>query len=125
MRLARQRNFVLALMVVLIFSAVMAVRQYAENQSRHAELREAFIFLHSRGYHAEAEKLYPKLLGNLQHEPTRHLVEDLQRTSIVAPTNESPATNVLVRFHRSIKRELESRFEREYLQARKIAESGQ
>jgi hypothetical protein len=124
MRFVRERKFLLFVVLVLVFAAVMAVRQYAQNQSRHAEMREAFIFLHSRGYNVEAEKLYSKLLWNLQHEPTRHLVEDLQRTSSIAPTNESPVTNVLVRYHRTIKRELETRFEQEYLRARKLAESG-
>jgi hypothetical protein len=118
MRFIRERKFLLLLVVVLILAAVLAARQYAENQSRHAEMREAFIYLHSRGHNVEAEKLYSKLLWDLDREPTRHLVDDLQRTSVVAPTNESPVTNILVRFHRTVKRELEARFDREYLQER-------
>jgi hypothetical protein len=123
MRFIRERKFLLAMAVVLIFSGVMAVRQFIENQTNHAEWREAFIFLHGKGHNAEAEKLYARLLWNLQHEPTRHLIEDLQRTSLIAPTNQSPSTNILVRYHITIKRELEKRFEQEYLKARKLSET--
>src|SRR4051794_35094423 len=103
MRFIRERKFLLALAAVLIYSAVMAARQVIQNQSRHAELREAFIFLHSKGHNAEAEKLYTKLLWDLKTEPTRHLVQDVERTSAIAPTNQSPSTNILVRYHITIK----------------------
>lgn len=118
MRLSRQGLLFLAMLVVLTFSAVMAVRQYVENQSRHAELREALIFLHGRGYDNEAQQVYTRLLLNIQHEPTRHLVDDLHRTSMIAPTNQSASTNILVRYHLSVKKELEKRFEEEFLKAR-------
>jgi hypothetical protein len=123
MRFIRERKFLMALAAVLIFSGVMAVRQVIQNQSRHAELREAFIFLHSRGHNAEAEKIYTKLLWNLKTEPTRHLVQDVERTASIAPTNQSPSTNILVRYHITIKKELEKRFEDEYLKARKLSET--
>lgn len=123
MRFIRERKFLLAMAAVLFFSAVMAVRQFIENQSRHAELREAFIFLHSRGHNAEAKQLYDKLLWTLQTEPTRHLIEDVQRTSGIAPTNQSPSTNILVRYHMTIQKELEKRFEEEYVKARKLTET--
>lgn len=123
MRFIRERKFLLAMAVVLSFSAVMAVRQFAQNQARHAELREAFIFLHSRGHNAEAEKLYSRLLWNLESEPTRHLIEDVQRTASLAPTNQSPSTNILIRYHITIKKELEKRFEEEYVKAKKLSES--
>jgi hypothetical protein len=122
MRLARERILLFLGFAILLFCAVMAVRQFAQNQSQHAELREAFIFLHRTGHRAEAEKLYTKLLWNLDTEPTQHLVADFERTSIAAPTNESPNTNILVRYHRSIQRELEQRFSKEYLKARAHAE---
>lgn len=123
MRFIRERKFLLAMAVVLCFSAIMAVRQFIANQSRHAELREAFIFLHSKGHNAEAERLYTRLLWDLQREPTRHLVEDVQRTALIAPTNQSPSTNILVRYHMTIKKELEKRFEEEYLKAKKLSDS--
>lgn len=121
MRFVWERKFLLAMTAVLILAAVMAVRQIAQNQSRHAELREAFIFLHRNGHRTEAEKLYARLLWNLETEPTAHLVDDLERTTIVAPTNESPTTNILVRYHRTVQRELEKRFTAEFLKARELA----
>jgi hypothetical protein len=109
---------------LILFSAVMAVRQFMLNQARHAELREALIFLHGRGYQVEAQRLYTRLVLNLESEPTRHLVDDLQRTSLVAPTNQSASTNVLVRYHLSVKKELEKRFEEQYIRARESANAG-
>jgi len=124
MRFVRERKFLLAMAVVLVFSAVMAVRQVAANQSRHAELREAFILLQSRGHVAEAQELYARLVVALEDEPTRHLVDDIQRTSGIAPTNEAASTNILVRYHISVKNELEKRLEAEYLKARKLSKTG-
>ena len=124
MRFIREWKFLLAMAAVLCFSAVMAVRQFIQNQSRHAELREAFIFLHSRGHNAEAKQLYDRLLWNLQTEPTRHLIEDVQRASTIAPTNQSPSTNILVRYHMTIQKELEKRFEEQYLKAKELSEKG-
>jgi hypothetical protein len=121
MRFVWERRFLLALIVVLIFSAVMAVRQITDNQSRHAELREAFVFLHRTGHPTEAEALYARLLWNLETEPTRHLVDDVARTSAIVPTNQSPSTNILVRYHLTVQRELEKRFTAEYLKARTLA----
>ena len=123
MRLARERILLFLAFAILLLCAVMAVRQFTQNQYRHAELREAFIFLHRAGHRAEAEKLYAQLLWNLETEPTRHLVTDFERTSIVAPTNQSASTNILVRYHRTIQRELEKRFTAEYLKAREQAQN--
>ena len=123
MRFVRERKFLLALATVLVFSAVMAVRQIAANQSRHAALREAFILLQSKGHVAEAQELYARLILTLQDEPTRHLVDDIQRTAGIAPTNEAASTNILVRYHISIKNELEKRIEAEYLKARNLSKT--
>ncbi len=109
---------------VMLFCAVMAVRQIAENQSRHAEEREAFILLHNKGHLREAEQLYFELKFDLPNEPTRHLIDDLQRTSPITPTNQSPVTNLLVRYHLSVKHELEKRLQQRYLKARTAAEAG-
>jgi hypothetical protein len=124
MRFVRERKFLLAMAVALVFSAVMAVRQVVANQSRHSELREAFILLQSKGHVAEAHELYSQLIFALPDEPTRHLVEDIQRTSGIAPTNEAPTTNMLVRYHISVKKELEKRLEAEYLKARQLLKNG-
>jgi hypothetical protein len=124
MRFVRERKFLLAMAVALVFSAVMAVRQVIANQSRHAELREAFILLQSKGHVAEAQELYTRLIFGLHDEPTRHLIEDIQRTSAIAPPNEAPTTNIVVRYHLSVKKELEKRLEAEYLKARNLSKTG-
>ena len=124
MRFVRERLLLFGATAIMLLAAVMVVRQVLANQTRHAEMREAFIFLHNKGYDHEADRLYTRLMWNIDREPTRHLIEDIQRTSVTAPTNQSPLTNVLVRYHLSVKKELERRFEDEYLKARKMAESG-
>lgn len=106
---------------MLVFSAVMAVRQFAINESRHAEMREALIFLQVNGYNVEAERVYSRLLTNLRREPTRHLVDDLQRTASLVTTNDRPDKNIVLRYNMTIRRELDLRFERQYLSAQKLA----
>jgi len=125
MRFLLQQKFLLALGAVLFFSTIMTVRQVTENQSRHAELREALILLQSRNQFNEADEIYTRLLRTLKSEPTRHLIDDIQRTSFAAPTNQSPETNLVVRYHRFVKNELDRRIEQEYLKARKLAEGEQ
>ena len=109
---------------VMLLCAVMVVRQMVENQSRHAEEREAFILLYNKGHLREAEQLLFELKYDIPGEPTRHLIDDLQRMSPIAPTNQSGVTNLLVRYHRSVKHELEKRLEQRYLKARNAAEAG-
>lgn len=122
MRFVWERKWIVTITVVVFFSAVMAVRQIERNRSHHAELREAFLFLHRAGHRSEAEKLYGRLLWNLKDEPTRHLIDDIERTSVLVPTNQSPATNILVRYHLTVQRELDKRFTEQYLVARELAE---
>jgi hypothetical protein len=115
MRLVRERMLLLGSFAVLFFCAVMAVRQISENLSRHAEMREAFILAHHRGYNSEAQRLYDRLKFDMPEEPTRHLIDDLERTFVLVPTNQSPSSNLLVRYHLSLKHEVESRVERAHL----------
>jgi len=115
MRLVRERMLLLGSFAVLFFCAVMTVRQISENLSRHAETREAFILAHHRGYNSEAQRLYDRLKYDMPEEPTRHLIDDLERTSVLVPTNQSPSSNLLVRYHLSLKHEVEKRVERAHL----------
>lgn len=123
MRLNRERLLIFGSFVVLLFCSVMTVRQVVENQARHAELREAFIFAHTRGLNSEAERLYNRLKYDMPEEPTRHLIEDLVRTTPIAPTNQSPLSNALVRYHLWVKKEVEKRVEQEYLRKKETAEN--
>jgi hypothetical protein len=118
MRVGRQRLILFGMFVVLLFCAVMAVRQFNENQSRHAELREAFIFAHIKGYTADEQRLYYRLKFDLSKAPTRHLIDDLERTAVLTPTNQSPSSNLLVSYHLFLKREVEKRIEKDHIRAR-------
>src|ERR1044071_3291251 len=101
MGLRRERMLLLGIVVVLLFCAVMTTWQVVENQSRHSEMREAFILSYDRGNSADAQRLYDRLKYDMPKEPTRHLLDDLERTAVIAPTNQSPLSNLLVRYHLS------------------------
>jgi hypothetical protein len=122
MALFREKMVVAGIVAVLFFAAVMSVWQIAENQSRHAERREAFILAHDRGQLSDAQRLYDRLKYDMPDEPTRHLINDLERTAVIAPTNQSASSNLLVRYHLSIKHEVEKRVEQRYLRERKAIE---
>lgn len=118
MRFRRERVLLLGLAAVLFLCALMTVRQVLENQSHHAEVREAFIMSHHKGNNADAQRLYDRLKYDLPEEPTRHLIDDLERTASIAPTNQSPSSNLLVRYHLSVQHEVQKRVEQKYLKAK-------
>jgi hypothetical protein len=122
MRQIRERALVFGSFVVLLLCSVLTVRQVLQNQSKHAELREAFIYAHSKGMNSEAERLYNRLKFDMPDEPTRHLIDDLVRTTPITPTNQSPVTNVLVRYHLWVKKEVGKRVEQDYLRKEEAAE---
>ena len=100
----------------------MVVRQVVANQSRHVELREAFILLHSRGYQPQAERLYQRLLVELEHLPSKLLLDDFQRTlTLVDPARQEP-DNLVWEYHWTVSNELEKRSEASLERALKLAE---
>ena len=118
----RERTLLLVIAAVLFLAAILSIRQVVENQSRHAEMREAFILSFEKGHTADAQRLYDRLKYDLPEEPTRHLINDLERTATIAPTNESPSSNLLVRYHLSLKHEIEKRVQKRFLRERKESE---
>jgi hypothetical protein len=124
MRFRRERMLLFGTAIVLVLCAVLTVRQIVENQSRHAEMREAFILSHTKGHSADAQRLYDRLKYDLPEEPTRHLIDDLERTGGIAPTNQSPSSNLLVRYHLSVQHEVQKRVEQKFLKAHKTPDSG-
>ena len=124
MRLLRERMLLFGSFAVLFFCAVMTVRQVMENQSRHAELREAFILAHTKGYAADEQRLYYRLKYDLPEEPTRHLIDDLERITVLAPTNQSPSTNLLVSYHLYVRGEVQKRVEKLHLRTHRESENG-
>jgi hypothetical protein len=113
MRFLRERVFLFAFLVLLA-SAVMALRQYDLNRTHHAELREAFVSAHQKGRTAEAQKLYQKLKYEMPGAPTGHLIDDLARTAAIAPVDQSAVTNIMVRYHLSLKHEVEKRLSEKF-----------
>ena len=122
MRFRRRIRFSLLFLGLLIFCSAMVVRQFMANQSKHVELREAFILLYSKGYRPDAERLYRRLLRDLESLPNKTLMEDYQRTLLlVEPMSQQP-DNLIWRYHWTVSNELEKRSESTLLRARKLAE---
>ncbi len=123
MNLVRQFRLHLLFAGFLVYSSTMVVRQIGANQSRHVELREAFILLNSRGYRPQAERLYQRLLNELEGLPNKLLLDDFQRTlTLVDPTRPN-AENLVWDYHWTVSNELEKRSEASLERALKLAEN--
>ncbi len=122
MAFGRQYRFNLAFAGFLVFCTVMVQRQANLNQSKHLELREAFILLNSRGYRPQAERLYLRLLGEMERLPDKVLFEDFQRTlTLVDPSRQAPE-NLVWEYHWTVSNELEKRSEKNLTHALGLAE---
>jgi hypothetical protein len=121
MQFVRQYRPLLLFAGFLVFCSVMVLRQFNLNQSEHMELREAFVLLHSRGYQPQAERLYQRLLNELETLPNRLLLDDFQRTlTLVNPTHPDP-DNLIWKYHWTVSNELEKRSESSLQRALKLA----
>lgn len=121
MNLGRQYRFQLLFIGFLLFCSVMVLRQVNLNQSRHIELREAFILLYSRGYQPQAQRLYQRLLVEMEHLPDKLLFEDFERTlTLVDPSRQEP-DNLIWEYHWTVSNELEKRSEANLERALKLA----
>jgi hypothetical protein len=123
MRFRRERILLLGVAAVLFFSAVMCVRQIVENRARHSEIREAFILCYEKNRPADAQRLYDRLKFDLPDQPTLHLIDDLERTTLLVPTNQSASSNLLVRYHLSVQHELNKRLEQKFFNGKSQAGS--
>jgi hypothetical protein len=109
MRFLRRYKFVLLFLALLVFCSAMVIRQVEQNQTKHIELREAFILLWSKGYTDRAQRLYDRLLRDLQDESAQILFLDYQRTlQLVDPTTSHPE-NLIWRYHKTLSNELDAR----------------
>jgi hypothetical protein len=109
MRFLLEYKFALVFAAVLTFCSVMVIRQVQVNQAKHAEVREAFILLHSRGYRAEAQRLYNRLLRDMQDYTTKELDDDFQRTLMLVDPAIQQTTNLIWKYHWTVSNELERR----------------
>jgi hypothetical protein len=118
----QQYKFVLLFLALLVFCSVMVIRQLRANETKHEEIREAFILLHTKGYTNQAQKLYQRLLLDFQRLPDKPLLDDFYRTlMLVDPSTDQPS-NLVWKYHWTVSHELERRSESTLMRALKLAE---
>jgi hypothetical protein len=122
MRFLQQHKFILVFLGLLVFCSVMVIHQFNANQSRHAELLDAFILLQTKGYTNEARRLYDRLLNDLNGLPNKALYEDFQRTLMVVDPSREQRENPIWKYHWTVSNEMEKRSERNLVRALKLAE---
>src|SRR5205809_307501 len=107
MRFFRGNRFALIFFVLLIFCSAMIVREYLMNQSRHEELREYFILLyHNKGYPQQAERLFKRLMRELETLPNKALMDDYQRTLMLVDHPATPQPdNLIWKYHSTVSNE--------------------
>lgn len=121
LRFLRRNRYFLIFSLLLLFCGGMVLRQMAANQSAHVDLRESFILLQTKGYKAEAQRLFQRLLAELEELSSRALTEDFQRTlTLVDPARQDPE-NLIWKYHWTVSNELEKRSESSLAKALKLA----
>ena len=100
----------------------MVVRQFMVNQSRHDELREYFILLYSKGYKPEAERLFKRLMRELETLPNKALMEDYWRTLMLVDSVTQQPDNLIWKYQANVSNELDKRSESTLQRALKMAE---
>lgn len=100
----------------------MVVRGINLKQSKHVELREAFILLQARGYTNEAYRLYQKLLFEVPKLDNKVLLDDFQRTLLLVDPYTMQTNNLIWNYHWMVSNELDKKSEGTLRRARKLAE---
>ena len=121
MRFLRQYRFVLLFFALLVFCSFMVLYQISVRQSKHVELREAFILLHTRGYTNEAQRLYQKLLLAMPKLNQKEMLDDFQRTLLLIDPYSQQTNNLIWKYHWTVSNELERKGESTLERARKLA----
>ena len=109
-------------MAVLVMASVLTIKRLNTAPSRHVELREAFVLLHTRGYTNQAQRLYEHLLRDLQNISNRELMDDFQRTLLVVDPAAHQPDNLIWKYHWTVSNELERRSESTLRRALEIAD---
>ncbi len=121
MHFFRRYRTVFFFAVLVIACSVMVIQQIDTNRSQHVELREAFVLLHSKGYAPQADRLYRRLLNELQYISNKQLLDDFQRTlTLVDPASKQPE-NLIWNYHWTVSHEMEKRSEATLQRALKMA----
>jgi hypothetical protein len=111
MRFLRRNQYLLAFVAVLVFAAVMVVRQFIANQSAHVQMREDFLVLHDRREIKSCERIYQVLIQQLPDLDDRALADDLERTAMIVDPKTPDLDNLVWKYHTSVKNELQKRAE--------------
>lgn len=109
MTFVRRFRVWLAFGILLVFCSVMVVKQFQSNLSRHVELREAFILLEAKGYRPQAQRLYQKLIKELDSLPDEGLLDDYDRTLALIDPAASDSENLIWRYHWTVSNEMDQR----------------
>jgi len=118
----RQYRFVLLAMALLVIGTVVLIEYLHAGQSRHVEIREAFILLHTRGYTNQAARLYNHLLNEMYALSNKQLIDDFQRTLLIVDPGANRPDNLVWKYHWTVSNELEKRAESSLVRALKLAE---
>ncbi len=122
MSFVRNNRYMLAIMLLLLIVSILVVRKLHARQSRHVEIREAFILLHTRGYTNEANRLYERMLQDLQNLSNKQIMDDFQRTLLLVDPSANQPRNLLWKYHWTVSNEMDKRSESTLARARKLAE---
>ena len=117
----QQHKFVLLFLALLVFCSVMVIRQLRASDKRHVEIREAFVLLHTKGYTNEAQKLYRRLLRDLETLPNQDLIQDFHRTLLLIDPATHQPSNLVWSYHWTVSNELERRSESTLMRALELA----
>jgi hypothetical protein len=112
----------LLVMLLLVAASVVIIQRVHVRQTRHVDIREAFILLHTRGYTNQANRLYQKLLTDLQNLSSKQLVDDFQRTLLLVDPSLNQPSNLLWKYHWTVSNEMDHRAEGSLMRALKLAE---
>jgi hypothetical protein len=112
----------LLVMLLLLAGSVAIIQRLHARQTRHVDIREAFILLHTRGYTNQANRLYQKLLNDLQNLSNKQLVDDFQRTLLLVDPSLNQPSNLLWKYHWTVSNEMDHRAESSLMRALKLAE---
>lgn len=121
MRTVRKYGSLVLFVVFFVGCSILVIRQFAANESRHVELREAFILLQSKGYQREAAQLYQRLLNEVGELSNTLMWNDYQRTLTLIDPAGAETNNLIWQYHWTISNELEKRSESNLEKALKMA----
>jgi hypothetical protein len=121
MRTVRKYGSLVLFVLFLVVCSVLVIRQFVANESRHVDLREAFILLQSKGYQREAAQLYQRLLNEVGDLSNALMWNDYQRTLTLIDPASDETNNLIWQYHWTISNELEKRSESNLEKALKMA----